>query len=134
MDEANINEKKTEHEAIGPADWDPNVCNSLERMLPEDINKDRKENNISFVRAICRCHCYWRQWLRMDRYTEEQHRYRKCKPYSSAGEEDVIASEGESQRIAKEHDAEESDLTIKQPMGFAYYSCPEEGWLDTILC
>ena len=60
------------------------------------------KKNIGFVRALCRCHCYWRQWLRTDRYTEAQHRYRKCKPYPSAGEEDVIASEGESQRMLKD--------------------------------
>ena len=45
MDEANIKvvSEKTEDEAIGPADWNPKVCSSLEGMLPKDINKDHEE-------------------------------------------------------------------------------------------
>ena len=51
MDEANINvaSEKSEDEAIGPADWDPKVCTSLERMLPKDIDKDHKEEILALL-------------------------------------------------------------------------------------
>ena len=51
MDEANINvvSEKTEDEAIGPADWNPKVCSSLEGMLPKDINKDHEEKILALL-------------------------------------------------------------------------------------
>ena len=59
MDDANINvvSEKTEDEVVGPADWDPNVCNSLERKLPKDIEKDHKEKMLALL-ELCRCYCY----------------------------------------------------------------------------
>ena len=50
MDEANINvvSEKTEDKVIGPTIWDPNLYNSLEGMLPKDIDED----NCTVVGAI----------------------------------------------------------------------------------
>ena len=102
-------------------------------MLSKDIDKDHEEKILALLElyadviAIGDNGLGWTGILR-------HNRYRKCKPYSSASEEDINASKRESQRIAQEHDAEEGNLTIQEPVGFSYCSCPEEEWLNTILC
>ena len=51
VDEANINvvSKNREDEIISAVDWDSNLCNNLEEMLPEDNNEDQKKKTLALL-------------------------------------------------------------------------------------
>ena len=51
VDEANINvvSENTEDVTISAVDWNSNLCNNLEEMLPEDINEDQKKKTLALL-------------------------------------------------------------------------------------
>ena len=51
MDKANVNVVfgNIEDRAMNSITWDPNLCNNLEDMLPNNISEDQKEKTLALL-------------------------------------------------------------------------------------